>query len=107
VGQSKTWPHLPIQYLPNHIKTSLSKMKYRKRGPDGAFITPNASPDTDDECDNVDEWKFYCDGPLHMVTLCLTMITVLTPLSWRMLMDCWCLLPVLYHVELLPPTIPP
>jgi hypothetical protein len=54
--------------LSNHIKTSLSKIKYRKRGPDGAFVTPNVSPDSDDDCDDVDGWKFY-DGPLHGDTL--------------------------------------
>jgi hypothetical protein len=55
--------------LSNHIKTLLSKIKYRKRGPDGPFITPNVSPDSDKECDDVDGWKLFYDGPLHGDTL--------------------------------------
>jgi hypothetical protein len=54
--------------LSNHIKTSLSKIKYRKRGLDSVFITPNVSPDSDDKCEDVDGWKFN-DGPLHGDTL--------------------------------------
>jgi hypothetical protein len=54
--------------LSNHIKTPLSKIKHRKQGLDGAFITPNASPDSDDDGDDIDGWKFY-DDPLHGDTL--------------------------------------
>jgi hypothetical protein len=51
--------------LSNHINASLSKIKYRKGGPTGEYITPNFFPAADDDyIDDGDGWKFY-DGPLY------------------------------------------
>jgi hypothetical protein len=49
--------------LSNHIRASLTKIKYNNSRSTGNTISPATSSDNDDHQADYDGWKFY-DGPL-------------------------------------------